>query len=103
MGPLSASRDAIVDHPTCATADHARQSRAGKACDGTDMDADEVIDDFRFDLHERAVTAEAGVVDHQGKRLISDARLKLRERARVREVGCQHLRVRVRFVSQPLG
>jgi len=65
------------------------------------MNVDEVIDDFRFDLHERTVTPEAGVVDQQREGLVTgDARLNPREGAGVGEVGREDRRA-IRTRSYP--
>ena len=68
------------------------------------MNVNEVINHLRFHHRERAITAEACVVDQQRKRLVTgDASLNLRESAGIREIGYLHLGVRVRLTSQLLS
>jgi hypothetical protein len=93
-----------VNHAARAAAHHAGKRRTGQAGDGADVDVDEGINGLRLDLDERAVPAEARVVDQQRKRLVGgDPLLNLRQGLGVGEIGGEHLGLRLRLPTQPLG
>jgi hypothetical protein len=68
------------------------------------MDGDKVIDNLGLDLDEGTVSAEAGVVDEEGKSLVArEPSLDLRQGFRVGEVGHERFGLGASLAAQSRG